>query len=173
MVADLIDSGACDAWGARWQVHWQLGTLRYESEELDLPVPHDEPALPEASVGEAYALQQRLLSVSAAESPLARLRPVLDARGYTSAHGLTQLADGAAVTVIGTLLVFQMPPTAKGHAFLTLDDETGMINVILRLALASRARAELQRGLVELEGTLQAQGGTLSVIARRVVARVG
>ena len=154
-------------------MHWTLGTLRYEIEELDLPIPHDAPDLPEASVAAQHALQARLLSVDADESPLARLRPALDARGYTSAYGLTQLADGALVKVVGTLLVFQMPPTAKGHAFLTLDDETGMINVILRPALASRARAELQRGLVEVEGTLQNEGGSVSVIARRVVARAG
>lgn len=175
LIEDLIHAGACDGWGmARRDLLWQLGLLRYEVEELDLPIIHDPISLPEESPEEAHALQQRLLGVSTAEHPLARWRAALSAHGYLSSADLSDAAAGQRVQVLGTVVLIQQPPTAKGFLFLTLEDEAGMINVIVRPGLAAATRSQLDNGgMVEVEGILQREAGAINLLALRCRRREG
>ena len=63
---------------------------------------------------------------------LAHLREPLRRRGVVSAAELLQHADGERVTAAGAVIVRQRPGTAKGFVFLTLEDETGMLQAIVR-----------------------------------------
>jgi error-prone DNA polymerase len=167
LVESLIHAGACDRWGVtRRALLWQLGLLRYEVEELELPIAHDPIALPEQSPEEAHALQQRLLGVSTAEHPLARWRAALAARGYLSSTDLLAAEVGRRVRVLGTLILAQQPPTARGFMFLTLEDEAGMINVIVQPALVAGMRAQLEDGgMLEVEGIVQRDAGAVNLLA--------
>jgi error-prone DNA polymerase len=99
----------------------------------------------------------------------AHLRPWLDHRGLTPLADLTRLEDGASVRTAGAVIVRQRPGTARGFVFLTLEDDTGTVQVILRPDLFREHRALIVSSpLLLVEGVVQQQDGTLSVRARRL-----
>jgi len=77
--------------------------------------------------------------------------------------------NGARVKVAGAVIVRQRPGTAKGFVFLNLEDETGLVNVIVRPPLFHRHRLALVREpFLLVEGTLQHQDNVISVRAERI-----
>jgi error-prone DNA polymerase len=77
--------------------------------------------------------------------------------------------DGERVRVAGSVIVRQRPGTAKGFVFLSLEDETGIANVIVTPRLFTRARGTLvTEPFLLVEGILQIQDDVVSVRARRV-----
>jgi error-prone DNA polymerase len=96
------------------------------------------------------------------------LRSQLDRLGAMAMDRLGGLADGTPVRVGGAIIVRQRPGTAKGFVFLTLEDETGTVQAIVRPDLFRDQRTTITGSpLVLVEGTLQSQDGTLSVRAQR------
>ena len=79
-------------------------------------------------------------------STRSRWRDALTARGYVSSQALTDCAQGQRVQLIGTLVMHQAPPTAKGFHFLTVEDELGLANVIVRPHIAARDRSAMRGG---------------------------
>ncbi len=172
LVEYLILAGAYDGWGKPQRtLLWELGMLRYEVEELDLPIPSSDVDLPPLEPAEAQAWQMKLLGLSTEDHPLARWRAALTARGYLSSLALAGCATEQVVQVIGTLIMHQVPPTAKKFEFLTLDDEFGMINVIVRPHIAARYRQAMRSGgeMLLVEGMVQQEGGVVNLLARRIV----
>jgi error-prone DNA polymerase len=101
--------------------------------------------------------------------PMALRRRGLARHGVTRAIDLGRRQDGALVRVAGSVIVRQRPGTAKGFVFLSLEDETGIANVIVTPQLFARRRLALVTvPLLLVEGILQSQDGVLSVRARRV-----
>jgi error-prone DNA polymerase len=101
--------------------------------------------------------------------PLAFRRPDLQRLGVVPAAGLARVPDGRQVRVAGAVIVRQRPGTAKGFVFLSLEDETGIANAIVRPALFERERAALvHEPFLLVEGTLQHQDGVISVRATRI-----
>jgi error-prone DNA polymerase len=101
--------------------------------------------------------------------PMALRRPELWARGVRRAHDLAAGRDGERVRVAGSVIVRQRPGTAKGFVFLSLEDETGIANVIVTPRLFARQRWELvAEPFLLAEGILQIQDGVVSVRAARV-----
>jgi error-prone DNA polymerase len=99
--------------------------------------------------------------------PMTLYRPRLP--GVARARDLARLRDGATVAVAGAVVVRQRPGTAKGFVFLNLEDETGLVNVIVRPALFQRHRLTLvSESFLLIEGTLQHQDNVISVRAERV-----
>jgi len=171
LVEHLILAGACDGWGERRrQLLWELGTLRYEVEELDLPIPTSAVDLPPLAPDEVHDLQMGLLGLSTEEHPLARWRDALTARGYISNQALTDCARGERVQLIGTLVMHQAPPTAKRYEFLTVEDEFGLANIIVRPHIAARDRSAMRGGaMLQIEGVVQHEAGVVNVLATRVI----
>ncbi len=100
--------------------------------------------------------------------PVSLFRDGLFARGVLRAADLPRLADGEWVRVAGAVICRQRPGTAAGFLFLTLEDETGLVNVIVRPDLFHREHAVLVGAAVlEVDGVLQASDG-LSVRALSV-----
>lgn len=169
LIERLILAGACDGWGIeRRKLLWELGALRYAADELDLPIPGSAVDLPALSADEAQALQMALLGVSTSDHVLARWRAALTARGYLDSLTLAQCPAGQRVQVIGTVIVHQAPPTAKGFHFVTLEDEFGMINVIIRPHLAPLYRERRGGHLLRVEGVVQHEAGVVNLIATRL-----
>jgi error-prone DNA polymerase len=109
------------------------------------------------------------MALTVGPHPLAFRRAVLARRGVTTAAGLAALPDGARVRVAGQVIVRQRPGTAKGFVFLSLEDETGVANAIVRPALFERERAVIvHEPFVLVEGLLQHQDGVRSIRARHV-----
>jgi len=86
-----------------------------------------------------------------------------------SAAGLGGRRHGATVRIAGAIVVKQHPETAKGHVFLSLEDETGMANVIIRPATYRQYKRVLDaNAAVVVTGTLQTLDGVISVLAARL-----
>jgi DNA polymerase III alpha subunit len=101
--------------------------------------------------------------------PMAFRRGRLLRMGVSRAADLAAFRHGAWVKVAGAVVVRQRPGTAKGFVFLNLEDETGLVNVIVRPALFHRYRLALvNESFLLIEGTLQRQDNVTSVRAERL-----
>jgi len=101
--------------------------------------------------------------------PMALRRGDLSLRGVMRAADLPTARHGRRVRVAGMVITRQRPGTAKGFVFLTLEDETGISNVIIRPDLFDRERMVVVRQpFLIVDGVLQHQDGVLSVRAERV-----
>jgi error-prone DNA polymerase len=107
--------------------------------------------------------------LSTTQHPLVLLRAQLRRARIHSNLELRALPDGTAVRVGGLVTHLQQPGTASGVVFLSLEDETGIVNVILwpQVFMAQRAPA-LAASLLVVSGRLQNQNGVAHVIARRL-----
>jgi error-prone DNA polymerase len=109
--------------------------------------------------------------VTVGPHPMALRRRDLAALGVTRARELARGPDGARVRVAGSVIVRQRPGTAKGFVFLSLEDETGISNVIVTPPLFARHRWVLvAEPFLLVEGILQVQEGVISVRAQRIWA---
>jgi len=106
--------------------------------------------------------------------PMALRRGEMALRGVLRAADLPQARDGRRVRVAGMVITRQRPGTAKGFVFLTLEDETGVSNIIVRPDLFDRERMiVIRQPFLLVEGVLQHQDGVLSVRAERVQGIAG
>ena len=100
--------------------------------------------------------------------PVAFRRQELALRGVLRAIDLPHGRNGRRVRVAGTVITRQRPGTAKGFVFLTLEDETGVSNIIVRPDVFATDRVTiLERSFLLVEGVLQLQDGVTSVKAER------
>jgi error-prone DNA polymerase len=106
--------------------------------------------------------------------PMALRRAEMSLRGVMRACDLPQARDGRRVRVAGMVITRQRPGTAKGFVFLTLEDETGISNVIIRPDLFDRDRMiVIRQPFLIVDGVLQHQEGVLSVRAERLEGMSG
>jgi error-prone DNA polymerase len=126
-------------------------------------------ALPPMPPGEHVVNDYRFLSLSLKAHPVAFLRARFDTMRVTASERLPGLRSGARVRVGGLVLVRQRPGSAKGVIFMTLEDETGVANVIVwpKVFEAFRA-AVLGARLVAVDGRLQSEAGVIHVVADRL-----
>ena len=107
--------------------------------------------------------------VTIGHHPVAYHRPELTKLGAWRAIDVQQLSDGSRITVAGWVIVRQRPGTAKGFVFLTLEDETGVTNIIITPQLFDKNRLALvDHPFLLIEGTLQNQDNVVSVKAKRI-----
>ncbi|HEY2153883.1 MAG TPA: OB-fold nucleic acid binding domain-containing protein, partial [Vicinamibacterales bacterium] len=101
--------------------------------------------------------------------PMALRRDELAMRGILRATDLRQARQGRRVRVAGMVITRQRPGTAKGFVFLTLEDETGVANIIVRPDLFARDRLVIvEEPFLIVDGVLQNQDGVTSVRAEQV-----
>jgi len=101
--------------------------------------------------------------------PLAQYRAQLAQQGVLPASQLRKLTDGKLVSVAGAVIVRQRPGTAKGFVFLSLEDETGVANIIITPQLFERDHTVVvHHSFLLIRGTLQNQDGVVSVKAGRI-----
>jgi error-prone DNA polymerase len=109
------------------------------------------------------------LGLTLGRHPLALLRNRLTKQRMISAADIRTLPDGKLVRTTGLVTCRQRPGTASGVTFVTLEDETGMINVIVWPKLAERQRRELlASSLLGVYGVLQRAGDVIHVIAAKL-----
>jgi len=168
----LILAGAMDGWGMpRRKLLWEQGKLRYQEEELDLVFTDEGVELPPLSRVEAMGMEYGILGLSTGEHIIALYRPWLARQGILSSEELAACSDGREVRVAGLVVVHQSPPTAKGHHFLTLEDESGMINVIVRPDVHEQYQHVLHGvPLLVVEGVTQRRDGVVNLLALRAAA---
>ena len=122
--------------------------------------------MPAAPEGEEVVFDYAALGLSLRRHPLALLRPQLASRRLQSAAELQAQPDGRLVRACGLVTTRQQPGTAKGVVFVTLEDESGSVQVIVWKALRDRQRRTLlQARLLAVHGTWQRQGAVCHLIA--------
>ncbi len=125
--------------------------------------------LPDMPLSEHVVADYQTLRLSLKAHPMALLRSVFDAARCVCTKISRELDDGAYVRVAGVVLVRQRPGTAKGVMFMTIEDETGVANVVVwpktfekyrKVAMASR--------LIVIKGRVQSHDGVVHVVAQQL-----
>jgi error-prone DNA polymerase len=175
--ADAFRSMGLDRRLALWAVKGlDGGCFAGDGEQPDLFAPHladglfaePPPALPALSLSEHVAEDYVTTGLSLKAHPCAFFRPMLRGLGAVPAAARHEpsFRAGAPATVAGLVLIRQRPSTAKGVVFLTLEDETGSINVIVRPdVFEENRRAAMTARFLAVRGHVQRQGLVMHVVA--------
>jgi error-prone DNA polymerase len=175
-VVTLANIGALNAFGydrrsALWQAERAVrpsGDLLEEDEPSPLDGSLSCPLRP-MTEGERLVADYAGTGLTTGRHPMALGRPDLAMRGVVRAVDLGHTSHGRRVRVAGMVITRQRPGTAKGFVFLTLEDETGVANIIVRPDLFARARLTvLESAFLLVDGILQSQDGAMSVRAESV-----
>jgi error-prone DNA polymerase len=145
---DLRQLAAADALAAlsghRRQQVWDASALKLAPPLLrEAPVDEDVLELPAAPEGEEIVFDYAATGLTLRRHPLALLRDRLSRHRLLTSQQLHELPDGALARACGMVTVRQRPQTAKGVTFVTLEDETGTVNIIVWAALREQQRREL------------------------------
>ena len=159
-----------DAGGARLtrrQALWQVADVASRPGPLLAPLPAAGGSpLPEMSQLEATVADYTGLHLTTGPHLLSHFRTALDAGGVTPIAALARLPEGQRVRAAGTIIVRQRPGTANGVVFITMEDETGMVQAIIRPELFRRQRSLIiANPALIVEGHLQKRDGSLSIRA--------
>jgi error-prone DNA polymerase len=128
------------------------------------------PLLKKPTEGQDIVADYQSTGLTLGRHPMHLLRHRLDRYRYLQAERMPDLMTGTAVNVAGLVITKQRPGTASGVTFVTLEDETGHINLIVWKQVAEKYRAALLNAkLMGIQGELQIEGQVVHVIARRLV----
>jgi error-prone DNA polymerase len=172
----LADADAFGSMGlTRQQAQWQLRELRDEHLPLFDGVESVEsrtdplPVLPRLAPSLMVVRDYAATGLSLKAHPVSFLRQELMRRGAIRCDQLETVMSGKPAAVAGIVLVRQRPGTAKGITFMTLEDESGIANLIVRPAIYERHRKAARHGVVVLaHGRVERQGQVINVIATRL-----
>jgi error-prone DNA polymerase len=125
--------------------------------------------LPPMPLAHEVMIDYRTAGLSLKRHPISLLRDQLDKLHVTTAAELNRLPAGRWVKVAGLVLIRQRPGTASGIVFETIEDETGIANLIIRPDLYERHRAAARHAaLLQAEGYVEREGQVLHVMAKRL-----
>jgi error-prone DNA polymerase len=178
----LADIGAFASFGyerreALWQVEKAVRPAGDLFENPDPGTANPEPStqnqepcpLPAMSSEERLVADYAGTHLTIGPHPMAMRRSELATRGVLRAIDLSRARNGRRIRVAGSVITRQRPGTAKGFVFLTLEDETGITNIIVRPDLFDRERFKiLEEPFLLVDGVLQNQDGVTSVKAERL-----
>lgn len=152
---------------ARWHVAGvEAPTPLFASMERYEPTP----LLKKPTEGQDIVADYRSLGLTLGRHPLAVLRAILAEKSFLLARDLPGLASGRRVRVAGLVITKQRPGTASGVTFVTLEDESGHVNLVVWKKIAETQRSVLLNAqLMGVEGELQKEGKVIHVIAQRLL----
>jgi error-prone DNA polymerase len=166
--ADAFGSIGSDRRKALWDVSTQDHPLSLNIEQQVHADNEKNISLPEMTLGEHVIQDYASMALSLKAHPVSFVRDDLNSLRVLSAAQLTAAQDGDLVKVAGLILVRQRPGTASGICFITLEDETGTMNLVVFQKLFDEYRKEIiQSKLLLVEGKLQKEGEVIHVIVKR------
>jgi error-prone DNA polymerase len=156
--------------GHRHRAAWQVAGVEAPSPLIAEPqVSEGIPLLRAPGEGQDIVADYRHVGLSLRRHPLALLRSRLDERSVLSAARLRERPNGSRVCTAGLVVTRQRPGTASGVTFVTLEDETGYVNLIVWRQIAERQRRALVGSrLMGVTGELQLEGEVMHVIVHRI-----
>jgi error-prone DNA polymerase len=170
----LAEAGAFDGlWPNRRSALWEVLKHARGAAGPLAPVAQDRrpapvPGLTPVQLTEA---DYRVTGLSPAGHPMRHLRHAVAAMGAIPAAELERRRDGDWVTVAGLVICRQRPGTAKGFCFVTLEDETGLANIVITPQLFEEHKRLVRRSpLLVVSGVLQEEQGVLNVRGKRFAA---
>jgi error-prone DNA polymerase len=177
-IEHLVWVGGCDGFGlTRRELVWQVGlwlppeavrgsdACGRRQLELALNHPHEGLRFGDLAAAERLLAEYDVLGFAASGHPLSLLRGALPP-GVVQSDALPRHEHGSWVEVTGLVVARQRPETAKGFIFVLLEDEAGMVNVIVRPDVYERYRTAVRgEPLLWVRGKLAKDDGTVNVIA--------
>ncbi len=156
--------------GHRHLAHWQAAGVQDPPRLLsEAPMRESAPHLSTPTEGEELIADYGSLGLTLGRHPLALLRRRLARMRLATASELNRLANGRPARTAGLVTCRQRPSTAKGVVFVTLEDETGCVNVVVWRDLVEKQRRELLgSSLLGVEGEIQREGEVVHLVARRL-----
>ena len=167
----LAAAGAFEALsGHRRHAFWQVAGIETGAHILrDAPVAETPAILPRPTEGENLVADYASTGLTLGRHPLALLRAHLSRMRFATAGELKLLPGGTRARAAGIVTGRQRPSTASGTVFVTLEDETGYVNVIVWPHLIERQRRELLGAhLMGVEGVLEREGEVMHLVARKL-----
>ncbi|WP_332855575.1 error-prone DNA polymerase [Duganella sp. S19_KUP01_CR8] len=157
--------------GNRRQALWQAVGATPDKDLLRPTTPDEEiPLLKPPTEGEEILGDYRSHGLTLGRHPLALLRPKLLEHRFLPASTLNTYTNGMLARACGMVTVRQRPGTAKGVLFITIEDETGNVNVIIWPSLVEQQRREvLSAPLLGVYGVWQQEGVVRHLVAKRLV----
>ncbi|WP_226782775.1 error-prone DNA polymerase [Oceaniglobus trochenteri] len=161
----------------RRQALWEARALR---DAPDLPLFHDGAdegaetafAMPRMPTCEHVVADYQTLRLSLKAHPMAFLRRSLSRQGYAAAADLDRMRSGQKVSLAGIVLIRQRPGSAKGVCFITLEDETGVANLVVWPKVMEAFRKTImQSRLMDVRGTIQRGDNVLHIVVEGLVDR--
>ena len=177
----MVRLAEADAFGSlgldRRQAAWAVKSLR-EPEPLPLfehldhsKAAEPEPHLPTMSRGEHVVADYKTTRLSLKDHPVHLLRPRLTERGLRPCGDLLDVADGSRISLAGVVLARQRPGTAKKVMFITLEDETGVANLVVFPGVHQDFRRPLLTArLMACSGKVEKSEGVIHLIVDKVAS---
>jgi len=146
---------------------WVLGAMRYEAEALPMEyVPAEPQGIEPMTPEEELLAEYGATGLSAEGHLMEAFRERMARLGAVTSRDLAHAAPGEAVSVAGMVVIRQAPPTAKGFVFLTLEDEFGLMNIIVRPDVFQLQRGTWATGrILVVQGHVERFGHQINVMA--------
>ena len=153
--------------GHRHQARWEVAGIEALPPLIEgVSFNESEPVLPQPTEFEDMLADYRMLGLSLGRHPLAWIRRCLDPMRLSTAASLRAREHGDPVRVAGLVISRQCPATASGVLFMTLEDETGFINVVVwPWVMVHNRRVVLTGQLLEVTGAIEREGEVIHVVA--------
>ena len=161
----------------RRQALWDSRALQ---DAPDLPLFKDKPAegtetvfrLPSMPTCEHVIADYQTLRLSLRGHPMAFLRKSMAKQGYRPAAALASMRGGQSIKIAGVVLIRQRPGSAKGVCFITLEDETGVANLVVWPKVMEQFRQPImQARLIDVQGVIQRSDGIIHVVVHHLKDR--
>jgi error-prone DNA polymerase len=168
-MADAFTSMKLD----RQQALWAVSRLKDDFLPMFDGMDADEPvaALPAIAPSTSVVQDYSALGLSLKAHPISFVREALAARGVTQARQMTDEAQwphGRSITVAGLALIRQRPGTASGIIFMTIEDETGVANLVIRPAVYERYRRAIRHSTaIVASGKIERAGQVVHVLVHQ------
>ncbi len=170
---NLAAAGAFAPWyPTRREAMWALRGLDERETRGELGRAMEIADEPAATLRQLTEIEQTTLDIHATGvsdvQPIAHVRTFLDAQNVLAASRLNAMPKNLVCKIGGLVITRQRPGTAKGFVFLTIEDETGLVNVIVRPDVYERNRRTIRTSqCLIVEGVLQKEYGCVDVIMKR------
>ena len=128
--------------------------------------------LPQMPVCEHVVADYQTLRLSLKAHPMSFLRKSMARQGYSSARDLQTMRNGQSISMAGIVLIRQRPGSAKGVCFITLEDETGVANLVVWPKVMKAFRKAIMRSrLLEVHGMVQRDADVIHIVAQGLIDR--
>jgi error-prone DNA polymerase len=168
----LASSGALKALeGHRHRARWAVAGVEKPTPLFESMERYEAaPLLPKPTEGQNIVADYQSVGLTLERHPMHLLRDRLNRYSYCPAERLAELNSGQAISVAGLVITKQRPGTASGVTFVTLEDESGHINLIVWKQVAEQHRAALLNAkLMGVRGEVQIEGRVIHVIAKQLI----
>ena len=167
----LAGAGALESLASnRHRAHWEAAGVEKPTPLLGQPrIAEGIPMLKAPTEGQEVLADYQHLGLSLRRHPLALLRNRLTSVGLQTADDVLQFPNGAAVHAAGLVITRQRPSSASGVIFVTIEDETGYLNLVVWERIAERQRQVLLGAtLLGVHGEVQREGAVVHIVARQL-----